>query len=249
MEKLNCFAPAHIMQFCCMAGSLLCTATAHAGLTANLAVTSDYIFRGISNSNRQPALQGGVDFVHPDGWYVGGWASNVDFRDGGEAKVEIDGYFGYAASVGKFSWNTGWMAYVYPGASQSLRYDTQRLSAGMQYDLSAALVGLYFDRIKNVFGSGPAHYLETSLVVPLHADISLDMRIGRQRYTDNVFLTMPDFTYRSLALIWLRAPWETRLAWQNNGVVVADCFAGKSWCGPAWMLQITRRFELGESEK
>lgn len=246
MNKPNRCVAGVCTQYFCALLCLLGAEPAHAELTANLVLTSDYIFRGISNSNRQPALQGGVDYAHPDGWYVGSWASNVDFRDGGEAKVEIDGYFGHAGSAGKFSWNAGWMAYVYPGARKSLQYDTQRVSLGGQYDLSVAVAGLYFDRIENVFGSGPAHYLETSLVVPVRTDISVDMRIGRQRYTDNVYLTMPDFTYRSVALIWQKSPWETRLAWQNNGVAVADCFAGRSWCGPALLLQLTRRFEFGK---
>lgn len=245
MIKPNNLASVGTVQFCCILSCLLGAAPAHAGLTANLAFTSDYIFRGISNSNRHPALQGGVDYVHTSGWYAGSWVSSVDFNDGGEAKVEVDGYFGHAGSVGNLSWNAGWLAYVYPGAQQSLQYDSQKLLAGVQYDLSAAVIGLYFDRVKNVFGSGPANYLETSLVVPLRADVSLDMRLGRQRYDDNIYLSLPDFTYRGLALIWQIVPWETRLAWQNNGVAKADCFAGKSWCGPALMLQVTRRFELG----
>ncbi|MFZ2541137.1 MAG: TorF family putative porin [Gallionella sp.] len=246
MSKVYDFKSAAIMQTACIILCLLCATTARAEVTANLSLTSDYVFRGISNSNRRPALQGGIDYAHPDGWYVGSWASNVDFMDGGEAKVEIDGYVGHAGSAGKLSWNAGWMTYVYPGASQALQYDTHRLSAGVQYEFSPALVGLYCDRIENVFGSGPADYLEASLVVPLREAVSLDMRIGRQRYSDNTLLTMPDFTYRSASLIWQPAPWEMRLAWQDNGVAEADCFSGKNWCGPVLLLQITRRFELAQ---
>jgi uncharacterized protein (TIGR02001 family) len=243
--KLNRFAPGLITRFNCVSGCPLVATAAHAELTANLALTSDYIFRGISNSNRKPALQGGIDYAHASGWYAGGWASSVDFNDGGEARVEVDGYLGHAGSAGKLSWNVGWLAYVYPGASQSLQYDSQKLLTGVQYDLTVAVIGLYIDRVRNVFGSGPATYLETSLVVPLRADVSLDMRLGRQRYTDNAYLSLPDFTYRNLSLVWQSSPWETRLAWQNNGVAVADCLSGKSWCGPAWLLQVTRHFALG----
>lgn len=247
--KLNIIISLRFAQYYCALGCMLATAPAHAGLSANLAITTDYVFRGISNSNRHPALQGGVDYAHPGGWYVGSWASSVDFSDGGEAKEEIDGYFGHAGSVGKLSWNAGWLGYVYPGAQRSLQYDSQKLLAGVQYDLSSAVIGIYFDRVKNVFGSGPAQYLETSLVVLVREDVSLDMRLGRQHYTDNAYLGLPDFIYRSLAVIWQSSPWETRLAWQDSGVAVSDCLGGKSWCDPALMLQFTRRFELGKSTR
>ena len=221
---------------------------AHAEWTANAAIATDYVFRGISNSNRRPALQGGIDYSNPSGIYAGSWASSVDFSDGGEAKVELDGYIGHAGRAGKSSWNVGWMAYVYPGARSSLQYDTSRISAGLQYDFSSVIVGLYYDRIDNVFGSGPGHYLETSFITPLREDVSLDLRLGRQRYSDNATLTMPDFTYRSLAVVWQAALWEARLAWQDNGVQAQDCFAGKSWCGQALMLQFTRRISLSTAK-
>ena len=48
----------------------------------NLGVTSDYVFRGITQTDFDPALQGGLDYAFGDsGWYVGAWASNVDFAD------------------------------------------------------------------------------------------------------------------------------------------------------------------------
>ena len=54
---------------------------------------SDYRFRGISQSAGDPALQGSFDIAFDNGWYVGTWASNVDFGD--NADVEIDWYGGY----------------------------------------------------------------------------------------------------------------------------------------------------------
>lgn len=244
MQPFNILFFIRIMRCMCLCVCLIGPANVHAELTANIALTSDYIFRGISNSDRKPALQGGIDYAHPDGWYAGSWASSVDFSDGGEAKMEVDAYFGHAGSSGKFSWNAGWMAFVYPGASSALKYDTQRISAGVQYDFSSALVGLYVDRVRNVFGSGPAEYLETSLLVPLRESVSLDMRIGRQRYSDNTLLAMPDFTYRNFSLIWQPAPWEMRLMWHDNGVAQSACFSGKNWCGPALVLQAVRHFQL-----
>lgn len=49
--------------------------------SANVAVTSDYRFRGVSQSAKDPALQGGVDYTHPTGLYLGAWGSTIDFGD------------------------------------------------------------------------------------------------------------------------------------------------------------------------
>src|SRR4249919_1267602 len=64
--------------------------------TANISLTSDYRFRGISQSDNGPAVQGGVDFAQ-NGWFAGVWASSVDFLDdpGKDAPAEVDIYGGY----------------------------------------------------------------------------------------------------------------------------------------------------------
>lgn len=65
----------------------------------NLALTSDYVFRGVSQTLREPALQGGLDYSFGDsGFYIGTWGSNVDFGDGGP-DLEVDTYVGWNADV------------------------------------------------------------------------------------------------------------------------------------------------------
>src|SRR5690349_16569922 len=65
----------------------------------NLALTSDYVFRGVSQNMRDPALQAGLDYGFGDsGWYVGTWGSNVDFGTGGP-DIEIDTYVGWSADM------------------------------------------------------------------------------------------------------------------------------------------------------
>jgi uncharacterized protein (TIGR02001 family) len=58
-------------------------------LSANMDVTSDYRFRGLSNNSRQPALQGGIDWNF-DGWHAGLWSSMIDFKDRQNTRVELD---------------------------------------------------------------------------------------------------------------------------------------------------------------
>jgi uncharacterized protein (TIGR02001 family) len=69
---------------------------AESNLTWNLALTSDYVFRGISQTDRDPALQGGFDYAFGEsGFYVGTWGSNVDFQDPDGPDVEVDFYGGF----------------------------------------------------------------------------------------------------------------------------------------------------------
>ena len=64
--------------------------------TWNLALTSDYVFRGITQTNYDPALQAGMDYAFGDsGWYVGIWGSNVDFADDDGPGLEVDTYVGW----------------------------------------------------------------------------------------------------------------------------------------------------------
>jgi uncharacterized protein (TIGR02001 family) len=86
-------------------------------LSWNLSVTSDYVFRGITQTNFDPALQGGLDYAFGDsGWYVGTWASNVDFNDSDGPDIELDAYVGYGTSMSDdWSLDTHVVRYTYLG--------------------------------------------------------------------------------------------------------------------------------------
>ena len=89
-------------------------------LTANVTLASSYRFRGIDQTFNQPALQGGVDYSAPLGFYVGGWASNVNGNAagyyGGNLEVDLYGGWKYAFSedVGT---DIGVYNYLYPGSN------------------------------------------------------------------------------------------------------------------------------------
>ena len=65
-------------------------------VTWSLALTSDYVFRGITQTDYEPALQGGLTYSWDSGLYFGGWASNVDFNDPDGPDIEFDTYLGYS---------------------------------------------------------------------------------------------------------------------------------------------------------
>jgi uncharacterized protein (TIGR02001 family) len=91
-------------------------------LTANVGLFSEYIFRGISQTAGKPAVQGGFDYTHPSGFYVGTWASNIswleDFGAYNRSSLEWDFYGGYKNTFpGSEDWNydVGTLYYYYPG--------------------------------------------------------------------------------------------------------------------------------------
>lgn len=89
-------------------------------VTANIGVTSDYVFRGFSQNEEEPAVQGGVD-VTVGSFYAGAWASNVNFLDNTEA--EIDVYGGFRGETKGYNWDVGLVTYLYaPGANQDYDY-------------------------------------------------------------------------------------------------------------------------------
>src|SRR6218665_3767395 len=81
-------------------------------ISATAAVVSDYRFRGVSESDRDPALQGSVDLNY-HGFYAGAWASSIARTDG--TNVELDLYAGYGGSAGPVEYEVGAIAYLYPG--------------------------------------------------------------------------------------------------------------------------------------
>jgi uncharacterized protein (TIGR02001 family) len=101
-------------------GLTLAAVTAQAEITGTVTATTDYDFRGITQSAQDPALQGSIDYSHESGLYAGIWASNVDFGD--DAEVEVDYYAGFAGGE-NVTYDVGVVYYSYPGSDDFQNYD------------------------------------------------------------------------------------------------------------------------------
>lgn len=87
-------------------------------VTGNVAVASDYMFRGLTQTWGHPAIQGGVDVTIPNGFAAGFWASSISERSYPGGAMELDLYASYGASFNDdWSWRAGLYGYVYPGAN------------------------------------------------------------------------------------------------------------------------------------
>jgi uncharacterized protein (TIGR02001 family) len=87
---------------------------AQAELSANIGATSNYLWRGVTQTMDGAAISGGVDYAHDSGFYAGTWASNVDFGSGGE---ELDLYAGFGGEASSIGYDVGVIYYAYPASS------------------------------------------------------------------------------------------------------------------------------------
>lgn len=157
-------------------------------ITGNLTFTSDYVFRGISQSDEHFAVQGGFDYAHEaTGLYIGTWASNVDFNS--DTSVELDVYAGWAKSYGDFGIDAGYIHYNYPGES-SLNTDEIYLggswkwfTAKYYYAISDSLFGVTDAKGSQYFTVGASYTLPVG--VALGASYGMTMLDGSTGGTPN----------------------------------------------------------------
>jgi len=89
----------------------------YAEVTANVSASSNYYWRGVTQTADAAAISGGIDYNNGSGFYAGTWTSNIDF--GNEASYELDIYAGFSKELDNFSYDLGYIYYSYPDASGS----------------------------------------------------------------------------------------------------------------------------------
>jgi uncharacterized protein (TIGR02001 family) len=150
-------------------------------LSANVALTTDYRFRGISQTGDNPAIQGGLDYsvgvAEGVSLYVGAWGSSVDFNDGDQAQVEIDYYGGVTFEIKGIGIDIGLIYYSYPGASSGLNYDYVEGKIELSYSpIESLTLGVGYNYSPDYFGSsGDFHYPHAS--VEFTPDLGLPLPI------------------------------------------------------------------------
>jgi uncharacterized protein (TIGR02001 family) len=124
-------------------------------VTGNMSIVSDYRFRGISQTYLGPAIQGGIDYAHASGFYVGNWNSSVASQvfTGGSG-IEMDFYTGWKKSFGDIGIDIGTIYYHYPraefqGSAGSAKFDNWELYLGASWKW---LSGKLFYAISDYFG-------------------------------------------------------------------------------------------------
>lgn len=158
--------------------------------SANIGLYSQYVFRGLTQTNEKPALQGGFDLSHNSGLYAGVWASNIswitDAAPAASSSLEIDAYGGYKMPLTDWlGGDIGVLHYAYPGSFPAgyTKADTNELYLG----LDAKWITLrYSYSVGNTFGNADTRgssYIDLAATQELFAGINGVAHLGRQRYT------------------------------------------------------------------
>ncbi len=160
-----------------LSGLGLCSEARAQDVSANVAVTSDYVFRGVSQTQEKPAISAGVDLTN-EGFYAGAWASNVDFGDSTDAEVDL--YAGYRPEVAGYALDVGVVGYLYPGQPEGADYDYVELKAAASRAVGPATLGAAVYYSPDFFGAAEdqATYAEINGAVR-PADKWDDIRRGR----------------------------------------------------------------------
>jgi uncharacterized protein (TIGR02001 family) len=173
-----------------VAGCLLAALPAAAAdVSGSLAVTTDYIYRGTSQTAGKPAAQAGVQFHSSAGWNAGMWGSSVDFQNGEGLAYELDLQAGYSWSLSPdWSMQVGYVHYAYLDDGDA-GYDYDEVSASISYQQRAtASVAWSPNTSKHTYwgfiSDRQTLAYELSLLQPLHPRWSLCAGVGYYDLSD-----------------------------------------------------------------
>ena len=168
----------------------------------NAALTSDYRYRGISQTRLQPALQGGADYTHnPSGLYAGTWLSTIKWTKdaGGSGDIEWDIYGGKRGEIVKdVSYDVGVLSYVYPSNGLArvpgfVNANTTEIYG--QLGTGPAYIK-YSHSVTNLFGfvdSKNSGYLDVGANIDAGSGLTVNLHAGHQRVTHNSAASYSDW--------------------------------------------------------
>ena len=179
-------------------------------LSYNVGVTSDYRFRGISQTTFDPALQAGADFAHKSGFYLGVWGSNVswlrNFSGASDGALEVDLYGGYKGEISKdFAYDLGVITFQYPGnktanvSATAVNANTTEIYGALTYSIVTAKFSQSTGNFVANANSSGSQYFEVAANFDLGSGFSLSPHVGRQTIP-NQTNNAGDYTDYSLTL-------------------------------------------------
>jgi len=136
------------------------------GLSANVGVTNNYLWRGLEQTHGESAVSGGIDYEHQSGFYVGTWVSNADWAE--EMTYELDIYGGYSGEVENLSYDVGFVHYAYPDSLNDT--DFTEVNASVSYGAFTLGYAVLADAEDVDFGDDS--------YISLNADFTLASEIG-----------------------------------------------------------------------
>ncbi|MBO0766234.1 MAG: hypothetical protein J2P50_16825 [Hyphomicrobiaceae bacterium] len=193
-------------------------ATRPCSTAGNVGLTTDYVFRGISQNNENPAVQGGVDLTCGN-FYFGVWGSNVDQ----EGTLETDVYGGYKTNLGHLGLDVGLIYYAYPGTSSSFNADYLEVKAALSGEIGkgGTLSGTVFYSPDYTFDLGAVTTLEGTFTQALPRfsifTPTFGATVGRSFFADKFLGQDLSYTYWNVGVtLGFREKWSLDLRYHGT---------------------------------
>ena len=217
---------------------LFCSITtggeACAQVSGSVTLTNDYLFRGVTQTGGNPALQAGLTWTHGSGFYAGGWGSNISWLGDADpavsSSVELDGFAGIAGKLGStdVGYDVGAYYYAYPGdfPAGTNRPDTLELYAGVSWKTLSAKAWVSTTDLFGIPDSSGSRALDLGANPELAPGLTLNAGVGKQWVAHHDDL---DYAYWKLGLtkafgngLSVAAAWnDTDLAGVDHAFTVA----------------------------
>jgi len=153
-------------------------------ITGNMSLVSDYRFRGLSQTFEEPALQGGFDYAHSSGIYLGNWNSSISDSFYAGSPLEMDFYGGYKGTAGALGYDIGVLYYYYPGSNAPAlggTIDNLEVYAGVSWQFLSLK---YFHAVSDFFGApntDGSNYVDLAATYDLGQGWGVNGHIGHQK--------------------------------------------------------------------
>lgn len=194
-------------------------ATSPHSVAGNMSIVSDYRFRGISQTFAQPGIQGGIDYSHASGFYLGNWNSNVSGNTFVDGTIEMDVYGGYKFGAGPVTLDVGLLQYVYPGAkSAGAKYDTLEAYIGASWKWFTLKYSSTLDDYFGVANSDGSGYLDLSASYEIAPKLTLVGHVGQQKVKNSSALDYVDY---KIGITYDLNGWALGLAYIDTDVSTA----------------------------
>ncbi|MGK0298177.1 MAG: hypothetical protein ACI9XC_001795 [Gammaproteobacteria bacterium] len=211
-------------------------------VSGNVTMASDYLFRGQSQTDNSPAIQGGFDYSHELGLYLGTWASNISFTDDA---AEFDFYGGYAGELDNgLGYDLFAVYYYYPGTtSTDAGEDYMEFGPSVSYTFGGDFepsIGAGFLWSDNFsFNSGTSFYTYGDLGLTLPNDFGLGFHVGHQSIKDEAAWGTPDWLEYNVSLSKNIMGVDLAVTFSDTDLSEAECFGGGNICDSTVVLSIS----------
>lgn len=216
--------------------------------SANIGLTSNYMWRGFSQTRNGVAVQGGVDLSHSSGFYMGTWLSNVDFKLAPSAHTEHDIYVGYGFALDDFAFDLKYTKYIYDNANALDFSETHAQVSYDAHDLGTFAVGVDYSNNTPIIRTDSAVHYYGSYSYSLPAGVGLTATLGQYDFKDSGWVGGTDskYTYYNIGVAKEFYGINVGLAYTDSNIDNTNCAVftgGQRYCGGALVLSAVKTFE------